>query len=391
MKKHMDAVTKNRWRKFFATSRTNKVVALVIGVAVIAAGGYFLTRSFAAGFLASLDINKGTVSGPAFLVNEGNTQVVQFGSSQPTTPPPTTGGYPGVYNTGIPQGLPGDTRQKVVDNPDGTKLVWTLLKPYTGPRTITQDGTVIDGVYINILADDDDPNTTADNKIVIKAKNVVIKNSYIRVSNIGGNNNKEAIATYDDAANLLIVDSEITGLSETFRPTDESGGGQPLVSRTGYTLLRANLHGYGDIIRADGNAVIQDSWLHNPVNAAGVDPHNDVIQSTNATRIRIIHNRLEHTPGATQTSCILLKADIGPISDVIVDNNLINGGGYSVYWYDSGYKSTNGKFTNNRWMRSPTGGMWPKGGYWGPWASNAASAPVWSGNVWDDTGTPINL
>ncbi|HKX72950.1 MAG TPA: hypothetical protein VJM32_02980, partial [Candidatus Saccharimonadales bacterium] len=249
---------------------------------------------------------------------------------------------------------------------------------YTGPMTITQDGTVIDGVYINNRG-----------ILVINAKNVVIKNSLIRIDNSEGSPNKEAVRTYNDSANLLIQDTEITGANEQGQPTDSSGGGQPLVSRTGYTLLRVNAHDYGDILRIDGRATVQDSWLHDPRNKAGADPHNDVIQSTNATYIRILHNRLELN--ATQTSLILLKADIGTISDVKVDNNLFNGGGYSVYWYDANHKISNGSFTNNRWQRSPTGGFMPKGGYHGTHAINASTMPVWTNNVWDDTGQVIPL
>jgi hypothetical protein len=127
--------------------------------------------------------------------------------------------------------------------------------------------------------------------------------------------------------------------------------------------------------------------LHDP-GGTGSAQHNDVIQSTNAIYVRILHNRLENQH--TQTSCILLKADIGPISDVIVDGNLMNGGGYTFYWYDANYKITNGKVTNNRFMRQQGGGFWPKGGYYGTQAFQATTMPSWSGNVWDDTGATIN-
>ena len=46
-----------------------------------------------------------------------------------------------------------------------------------------------------------------------------------------------------------------------------------------------------------------------------------------------------------------LKADQGPIHDVLVENNLFNGGGYTVYWYDANFKSTKGTVRNNRLRR----------------------------------------
>ncbi|GAA1538997.1 hypothetical protein GCM10009827_067760 [Dactylosporangium maewongense] len=259
-------------------------------------------------------------------------------------------GFPAANNTGYPQGLPGDTRKKVT------------LTPYTGPMTITVAGTVIDGKDIN-------------GHIEIKAKNVTIRNSRIRVANV------QAVTSTDDNANLRIEDTEIDGQLK-----DASTGGIALIGRTGYTLLRVNAHGSGDILRIDGRGTVQDSWLHDP-GGSGSAQHNDVIQSTNATYVRILHNRLENQH--TQTSCILLKADIGPISDVVVDSNLMNGGGYSFYWYDAGYKITNGKVTNNKFMRQSGGGFWPKGGYYGTQALNASTLPTWSNNTWADNGQQI--
>jgi len=264
----------------------------------------------------------------------------------------TVAGYPAAHNTGYPQGLSGDTRKKVT------------LTPYTGPMTITVAGTVIDGKDIN-------------GHIEIKAKNVTIRNSRIRVVNV------QAVTSTDDNANLRIEDTEIDGQLK-----DASTGGIALIGRTGFTLLRVNAHGSGDILRIDGRGTVQDSWLHDP-NGIGSAQHNDVIQSTNAIYIRILHNRLENQH--TQTSCILLKADIGSISDVVVDSNLMNGGGYSFYWYDANYKITNGKVTNNKFMRQSGGGFWPKGGYYGTQAFQASQLPSWSNNTWNDSGQQINM
>jgi hypothetical protein len=103
------------------------------------------------------------------------------------------------------------------------------------------------------------------------------------------------------------------------------------------------------------------------------------------------HNSLQNPN--QQTSNILIKADQGNIHDVYVNNNLFNGGGYSFYWYDAGFRSTNGTVVNNHFMRSPeAGGVFAKGGYWGPVAINAAQNPIaWANNVWDDTGAQIGL
>jgi hypothetical protein len=270
-------------------------------------------------------------------------------------PPYTVAGFPDNTNTGYPHGVAGDTRAAVT------------LTAYTGPMTITKAGTVIDSKIVN-------------GALTINAHNVVIKNSLLKVVNAS------AINSTDDNNNLLVEDTEITGQGK-----DSSTGGIALISRTGYTLLRVNAHDSGDITRMDGHAAIQDSWLHDPSGTNGAQ-HNDVIQSTNATYIRILHNRLENPH--QQTSCILLKADLGPISNVVVDSNLMAGGGYSFYWYDANDYSkhiSNGTISNNRFLRAPNGGFFAKGGMYGPEAFRATTSPAWSNNAWQDTGQAIAM
>ena len=270
----------------------------------------------------------------------------------PPPPPPPTTGFPSAATTGYPHGLPGDTRTPVT------------LTPYGGPCTITTAGTVIDRKDISCT-------------LSIRAPNVVIRNSRIRVRNA------QAIDSRDNNNRVLIEDTELDGQGQ-----DASAGGIALVGFAGFILRRVDAHSSGDIVRANGWAEIYDSWLHDP-RGLQASQHHDVIQSTNAVHLRIVHNRLENQH--TQTSCILLKADQGNISDVLVDRNLMNGGGYTFYWYDHNtdlYRIFNGTVSNNRFMRAPAG-YWPKGGYHGPAVFNAATLPGWTNNVWNDNGAAI--
>lgn len=330
-------------------------------IVVLSCAGAVAARTVS--LFGAAEAEQGATTGYARTVADANAiggQAFQF--AEDATTPEAAEGYPAAHTTGYPHGLPGDTRTPVT------------LTPYTGPCLVRIEGTVIDSKLITCQLD-------------IRAKNVVIKNSLFKVANSG------AINSRADDNNLLIVDTEIDG-----QGMDASVGGQALVSWTGYTMLRVNAHGSGDIIRAEGRSEVVDSWLHDPICKPGASLlcHNDVIQSTNATHLRIIHNRLENQN--SQTSCILLKADIGDISNVIVDNNFLNGGGYSVYWYDvkkadgTIFHVYNGQFTNNRFMRAPTpGAYWPKGGQFGPRAMNAATMPAWTNNTWVDNGQQITL
>lgn len=301
-------------------------------------------------------------------------------SPAPTTPAPTTpeptdpaAAWPAAYNTGYPHGLPGDTRTPVT------------LTAYTGPYVITTPNTVIDGKDLDDLLE-------------VRTTGVVIKNSRVRVANAQG-------LKIADAYHVTIMDTELDGQGQ-----DASAGGISLIGDGSYTLIRVNAHHSGDIARANwaGVAII-DSWLHDPT-GTNPDQHNDVIQTTDGTCdvptegvdavagtsdtypgkycIRIVHNRLENPN--TQTSCILLKADQGDIHNVLVANNLLNGGGYSLYWYDQGsHHATAGTVIDNRWLRSPTGGYWPNGGSFNTHALDAAELPTWTGNAWLDTGAAI--
>jgi hypothetical protein len=363
--------------------------ALVIGVAVAA---------------ASLTIVLAAQAAFGFVPHKAAFGFVPHtGTGRPAAVALLSTSYPAEYDTGYPHGLPGDTRTPVA------------LTAYTGPCTITAAGTVIDGKDINC-------------RINIRASGVVIKNSRIRVSN-------DKALYVNDVFHAVIMDTEMDG-----QHTDNSTGGISLIGDGSYTCVRCNLHGSGDIARANwGGVAIVDSWLHDGY-CIQTGCHNDTIQSTGWTNsctpnveglppvagstdttaarycIRVVHSRLENQNN--QTSNILLKADQGAIHDVLVENNLFNGGGYSFYWYDgTANQISAGLVRNNRFRRdtsvpcknpdgtlkavSPnlgstsvpaTKGYWSLGGCFGPVASNVpvtSRYPTWTNNVWDDTGAAI--
>ncbi|HSW98348.1 MAG TPA: hypothetical protein VLF71_00765 [Candidatus Saccharimonadales bacterium] len=383
----MQKTTQPKVSNFFQKSRGAKVAAIAAGVVVIVAG-VFVIRSLASSFYASTEAEQGTVASNATVVTDSTAsggKAIEFNAPQAIpappvgTPPPggTPNGWPAANNTGYPHGLAGDTRTPVT------------LTDYTGPTTITQAGTVIDSKRI-------------EGPLYINAHNVVIKNSYIHVK-IGpspGGDTTHAVFSTDDNNNLIIQDTEISAMANATDSTDLTTGGSFAVGRTGYTLVRDNIYGSGDILRIDGGGTVQDTWLHDPggtlLSPTNGEQHNDVIQSTNAFYINVFHNRMDNPH--IQTSCMLLKADLGSISNVSVRNNLFNGGGISFYWYDSNNHSTlitqgsGSGVTGNRWLRSPTGGYFPNGGAQaGPAQVNAVHPPVnWSDNAWLDTGAAIS-
>jgi hypothetical protein len=90
------------------------------------------------------------------------------------------------------------------------------------------------------------------------------------------------------------------------------------------------------------------------------------------------NNRIENPD--QQTSCVLIGADLDSISNVVVEGNYLNGGNYTVYaGADRGNSATGIKIINNRFGRDFVFG--PK---------SVDGNITWSGNVWADTGAPVN-
>jgi hypothetical protein len=246
-------------------------------------------------------------------------------SSRDDTTAPPADGFPGAGNTGVPAGV-------------------TLTA--SGPLTVTRDGTVVDRRDIKGC-------------LKIEASNVTVRRSRIRCTG------DLPVRIGDGARDVVLEDVEIDGMGSSATTA---------IGYDNYTLRRADVHDVGDGPRMADNTVVEDSWIHDLVIGGG--SHNDGIQSTGGTHIRILHNRIEHPH--EQTSCILIGADLGPIHDVLIQGNLLNGGNYTVYaGGDEGYSDI--RIVGNRFGRDMVYGT-----------HSLQANIVFSGNVWHDTGKPVN-
>lgn len=253
-------------------------------------------------------------------------------SASPTQPPT---GFPSADNTGVPAGV--------------------TLTTYTGPLTINQAGTVIDGKKITGC-------------VVIKANNVTIKNSLLQTNGCFFN-----VLSDNGNTGLLLQDVEIDGQGNTTGDSAVNGGG--------YTCLRCDIHGTSDGFKAGTGVIIQDSWIHDL--AQGPGGHNDGVQSLGTTSLKIIHNSIVVQDGAT-SAIILSTGSASAMKNVEIRDNLLGGGAYTVYGgYASGRdtlsKVANISITGNRF----TTVVHPKSGAYGPMTS-VDPPVVTSGNVWHD-------
>jgi hypothetical protein len=92
----------------------------------------------------------------------------------------------------------------------------------------------------------------------------------------------------------------------------------------------------------------------------------------------------------SQTDAISLFQDFGPQANRTIDNNLLAGGGYTIYAGANTGKeatATNIHVTNNRISRM----YYPQGGSYGPvTAYTSTGGNTFTGNIWDDTSTLVS-
>jgi hypothetical protein len=240
-----------------------------------------------------------------------------------------TVGYPDATNTGVPAG--------------------TALTVVNGNMTITTNGAIIENRDIRGC-------------VTVNASNVILRKSKVSCR---GNP-----VIYNGGLNLLLEDVEIDCLG-----THANG-----VHWQNYTARRVNAHSCENILWADRNVTIEDSYLHDPVPYdPSTDPHTDTIQIPGGgSNITIRHNRIY---GSYINSSNFGNAAItmgGNTSNITVDNNILAGGGYTIYCNQFG-RGTNNAYVNNRFSTIFT----PKVGGYGPW-TDCGDENI-SGNVYHET------
>ena len=282
-------------------------------------------------------------------------------TAPPTTAPPTTAppvtqstlaGWPDASNTGVPAGK--------------------ALTP-SGGFTVTQAGTVVDGLDINGC-------------LVIRANNVTVQNTRVRQNGLcwGG-----AIDVGYDNSGIVVRDVEIDGKQQNSRAQ--------LIGNSGYTCIRCNLHDGGQGFHMNNNVTIVDSYVHNLYNSDTA--HNDGALSNGGAHMVLRHNNItcelqnSPLPGGGCTGALVLLGDFAPIQDVLAENNLFNGGAFALYAGSLPEKpyahADNVRFVGNKFGRR----LFANSGMFGPVTGfeTSGAGNQFSGNTWAETGLPASL
>ena len=253
----------------------------------------------------------------------------------------TNTGWPDATNTGVPAGV-------ALQELSAANLPAGVTMDSAGNLTVTQAGTVLSGLNIHGAVYIDAPNVT------LSGCTITSTNFYI--VNVASN-----------ATGAVVENCTING-------TGMNNDGSYGIFGSG-TFTGNNIYNVENGIGTSGPATIQNNYIHDLL--ASGSPHYDGIEIDGGSNVTISHNTIINSHD--QTSAIMIDNYFGPISNISVDNNLLGGGGYTVYddGHFTGGSITGVSFTNNH-MAS---------GAWGYTDFNATN-PIYTGNV-DDGATLI--
>lgn len=250
--------------------------------------------------------------------------------------------FPDATNTGVPAG--------------------TSLTAYSGENPITTDNTVIDGKIVGCLS--------------VQADGVIIRNSTISCTDAS------AVACFPEegcgtTTELLIEDSEIdcTGYGASGIVGEGTG-----IFGDNFTARRVDVFGCENGLSISQNVLLVDSYIHDlyndPVVPAPDGAHADGVQfasdhwngtsySPGAKDITLLHNTIfgagwpNDESDCTVPPCGAGGESIGTSSiitnrgptnideNILVEKNLLGGGGVGIYCEQDGYAAINEQVIDN--------------------------------------------
>jgi hypothetical protein len=276
----------------------------------------------------------------------------------------TTGPRSQVPSLQAKSGPPSSTPSRWPDATTTGPRPGTRLQVRTGTIKVTTDGAVLDGLEVH-------------GDIVVLARNVTIRDCRV----IGAGDWAILQRMEAGSGGLTVEDTEISG-----------GGGRPLefgvLNFAGdLTVRRVNVHAMMSAVQTS-QGLIEDSYFHGPKDFSGA--HVTLVASGSGPRpgmaLVVRHNAILNPGG--QTAAVALYQDFGLNHDVLVQGNLLAGGGYTVYGGAGKYGRPHhirfiGNVFSRRYFRK--GGAFGLGTTWD--ASGAGNQ--WKNNTWEDTGEPV--
>jgi hypothetical protein len=230
---------------------------------------------------------------------------------------------------------------------------------------VTGDGAVLTGLDIPY-------------DLNITASNVTINNSRVVTSGTFG-------ISIRHTAGVTVENSTISGTNAT------SGRVNSAISdvygdSTGMTIKNNNITEFRSAVQLTAGTVT-GNYIHDPGYITG-DHTNGVISNGGTDQLTITHNTILNPLSQTDAISLDTSQTPGPVSNKTIENNLLAGGDYPIYGGTAfGHTTSKILIENNRFGQV----YYAKSGQFGPVAyfDGTQSGNVWSGNVWDRTGTAV--
>jgi hypothetical protein len=277
-------------------------------------------------------------------------------SHSPATPSPAGSVSPNAATTG-PTRTPGGTGSAPAAQPTTWPDAKTAgvpagktLRTHAGDLVITTAGTVIDGLLVT-------------GSIIVQAPDVTIRNTRVSPPHSA----YWLIRQTPGATNLDIENSELVGNGVHIGVNMETSG---------LRVQACDIHDVDTAVAVAGDsATVRLNYLHAVKTGVGAAGHHATLLVHQNTIVATI-------PGEAAISF----ADNNSLTNVLIDENMLTGGNYTVY-AGGGSGQQQISLRDNRFTRAAS----PKGGRYGPLAAWDATLPgnEWSDNVWDDTGAPV--
>jgi hypothetical protein len=281
-------------------------------------------------------------------------------------PDPHLCGFPDATNTGVPAGVTLRSVPGEVSRGPG----WTSNAQ--GDVEVSGNGAVFAGYSVHGYVD-------------VTGSNAIIKDNAI--SNSGNDINGDGVNLTGNPGNVTIEDNTI---SSPYGSHGENGVFAGIKDVTGEAMGTRVL---GNNIADASTGVqlyiglIENNYIHDEALASADSHLNGTTSNGSTVPLTIQHNTVFNPNG--QTDAVSLFEDFGVEANVVINNNLLAGGGYVVYGGQNpgGPQAHNIQITNNRFSTI----YYPQSGYYGYITAFDPQAPgnVWSGNVWDKNNKPL--
>jgi hypothetical protein len=274
---------------------------------------------------------------------------------------PSSCGYPGAANTGVPSG----TTLKSVPGQVSSGRGWYYNAAWHAV-IVDVKGTVLSGLYIPY-------------NLRIDASNVTVKNVHVVTSGNFG-------ISLTHTTGVTIENSTISGQNATSGRVD-SAVTDVYGDSTGMVIKDNNISYFRTAIQIS-TGVVDGNYIHDPGYITG-DHTNGFYVNGGTEPLTIENNTIFVSLGQTDTINLDAGSSGVPVANKTIENNYLAGGGYAIYGGTSpGNPTSHIVIEGNRFGQQ----YYPQGGRYGPVAYFAPSGTgnTWSGNSWDTTGKAIS-